>query len=103
MLGPSGIGLDDIVSSRIGLAAATLCLAIGTGEDDVRSGASRRRRRIRDDDAHGALLVLVLFGKIVWGKSTIRRRPVQRTGALAIFVVLLLVLVTLAVALISSR
>ena len=51
----------------------------------------------------GALLVLVLFGKIVWGKSTIRRRPVQRTGALAIFVVLLLVLVMLAVALISSR
>jgi hypothetical protein len=50
-----------------------------------------------------ALLVLVLFGKSVWGKSTIRRRPVQRTGALAIFVVLLLVLVTLAVALISSR
>jgi NADH:ubiquinone oxidoreductase subunit 6 (subunit J) len=51
----------------------------------------------------GALVVLVLFGKIVWGKSTIRRRPVQRTGALAIFVVLLLVLVMLAVALISSR
>jgi hypothetical protein len=50
----------------------------------------------------GALLVLVLFGKIVWGKSTIRRRPVQRTGALAIFVVLLLVLVMLA-ALNSSR
>jgi NADH:ubiquinone oxidoreductase subunit 6 (subunit J) len=50
----------------------------------------------------GALLVLVLFGKIVWGKSTIRRRPVQRTGALAIFVVLLLVLVMLAV-LVSSR
>jgi hypothetical protein len=45
----------------------------------------------------GALLVLVLFGKIV------RRRPVQRTGALAIFVVLLLALVMLAVALISSR
>jgi hypothetical protein len=52
MLGPSGIGLDDIVSSRIGLAAATPCLAIGTGEGDVRSGASRRRRWIRDDDAH---------------------------------------------------
>ena len=32
----------------------------------------------------GALLVLVLFGKIVWGKSTIRRRPVQREAYLAL-------------------
>jgi hypothetical protein len=51
----------------------------------------------------GALVVMVLFGKIVWGKSTIGRWPAQRAAALAIFVVVLLVLVMLAVALVSSR
>jgi hypothetical protein len=97
MLGPSGIGLDDIVSSRIGLAAATLCLAIGTGKTMFAQGQADAVAGYETMMLIGALLVLVLFGKIV------RRRPVQRTGALAIFVVLLLALVMLAVALISSR
>ena len=51
----------------------------------------------------GALLALVLFGKIVWGKSTIGRRPAQRAAALAIFVILSLVLIMITIAIISSR
>jgi NADH:ubiquinone oxidoreductase subunit 6 (subunit J) len=51
----------------------------------------------------GAVVVMVLFGKIVWGKPNIGRWPAQRAAALAIFVVVLLVLVMLAFALISSR
>ena len=49
----------------------------------------------------GALLALVLVGKVVWGKSAIGRRPAQRAAALAILVVFLIVLIMIAV--FSSR